>query len=60
MTRAKTSTATATETQTPARARVGWVSFVGAGLLGLKEGDGIDWPDASGRERRLTAILIEP
>ncbi|MGV3561815.1 MAG: uroporphyrinogen-III C-methyltransferase, partial [Nocardioides sp.] len=31
MTRAKTSTATGTETETPARARVGWVSFVGAG-----------------------------
>ena len=31
MTRAKTSTAIGTETETPARARVGWVSFVGAG-----------------------------
>ena len=40
--------------------RVSVLSFVGAGLLGLKEGDGIDWPDASGRERRLTPILIEP
>lgn len=40
--------------------RVSVMSFVGAGLLGLKEGDGIDWPDASGRERRLTPILIEP
>ena len=40
--------------------RVSVLSFVGAGLLGLREGDGIDWPDASGRERRLTPILIEP
>lgn len=40
--------------------RVSVLSFVGAGLLGLKEGDGSDWPDASGRERRLTPILIEP
>ena len=40
--------------------RVSVLSWVGAGLLGLKEGVGIDWPDASGRERRLTPILIEP
>lgn len=40
--------------------RVSVLSYVGAGLLGLKEGEGIDWPDASGRERRLTPILIEP
>jgi regulator of nucleoside diphosphate kinase len=40
--------------------RVSVLSWVGAGLLGLKEGDSIDWPDASGRERRLTPILVEP
>lgn len=40
--------------------RVSVLSYVGAGLLGLKEGDSIDWPDPSGRERRLTPILIEP
>ena len=40
--------------------RVSVLSYVGAGLLGLREGDSIDWPDASGRERRLTLVRIEP
>lgn len=40
--------------------RVSVLSYVGAGLLGLREGDSIDWPDASGKERRLTLVQIEP
>lgn len=39
--------------------RVSVLSFVGAGLIGLKEGDGIDWPDPSGAQRRLVPVLIE-
>lgn len=39
--------------------RVSILSYVGAGLIGLKEGDSIDWPDASGSRRRLTPILVE-
>lgn len=35
------------------------LSHVGAGLLGLAEGESITWPDPSGRTRKLTAILIE-
>lgn len=34
-------------------------SHVGAGLLGLAEGQSIVWPDPAGRERKLTPILIE-
>jgi len=39
--------------------KVSILSFVGAGLLGLKEGQTIHWPDASGELRKLTPILIE-
>jgi regulator of nucleoside diphosphate kinase len=35
------------------------LSYVGAGLLGLAEGESIVWPDPSGRTRKLTPILIE-
>ncbi len=35
------------------------LSYVGAGLLGLAEGQSILWPDPSGRLRKLTPILIE-
>jgi len=35
------------------------LSHVGAGLLGLREGQTIDWPDPSGRTRRLTPVLVE-
>lgn len=35
------------------------LSHVGAGLLGLREGETIDWPDPSGRSRRLTPVLVE-
>lgn len=39
--------------------KVSILSFVGAGLLGLKEGQSIRWPDANGTLRKLTPILIE-
>ncbi len=39
--------------------RVSVLSYVGAGLIGLAEGEGVDWPDASGELRRLTPILVE-
>ena len=35
------------------------LSHVGAGLLGLREGHSIAWPDPSGRTRRLTPVLVE-
>ena len=35
------------------------LSYVGSGLLGLAEGQSIDWPDPAGRLHRLTPILIE-
>lgn len=39
--------------------RVSVLSHVGAGLIGLKEGQAIDWPDPAGALRRLTPVLIE-
>lgn len=39
--------------------RISVLSHVGAGLLGLKEGESIDWPDPSGAERKLTVVRIE-
>lgn len=35
------------------------LSHVGAGLLGLAQGQSIRWTDPSGRERVLTPVLIE-
>lgn len=39
--------------------RVSILSHVGAGLIGLKEGESIVWPDPAGETRKLTAVLIE-
>lgn len=39
--------------------QVSVMSHVGAGLIGLKEGQSIDWPDPSGTVRTLTPVLIE-
>lgn len=35
------------------------LSYVGAGLIGLREGESIPWPDPSGAVRRLTPVLVE-
>lgn len=39
--------------------RISILSYVGAGLIGLNEGESIAWPDPSGMVRRLTPVLIE-
>lgn len=39
--------------------RISALSYVGAGLIGLAEGETILWPDPSGKLRPLTPILIE-
>ena len=39
--------------------RVSILSHVGAGLIGLQEGQPIDWPDPSGARRLLTPVLVE-
>ena len=39
--------------------QVSVLSHVGAGLIGLREGQAIRWPDPSGRARKLTPILVE-
>lgn len=41
------------------RGQVSILSHVGAGLIGLREGQAIRWPDPSGRPRKLTPILVE-
>jgi len=35
------------------------LSHVGAGLIGLREGEGILWPDPSGAIRTLTPVRVE-
>lgn len=35
------------------------LTYVGAGLIGLKEGQSIDWPAPSGELRRLSVIKVE-
>ena len=35
------------------------LSYVGAGLIGLREGESILWPDPSGAVRTLTPVLVE-
>ena len=39
--------------------RISVLSHVGAGLIGLREGQAIDWPDPAGALRRLTPVLVE-
>lgn len=40
--------------------RVSMLSLVGAGLIGLSEGQSIDWPTQDGRMRRLTVLRVQP
>ena len=42
-----------------AEGRISILSLVGAGLIGLKAGQSIDWPMQDGRERRLTVVKVE-
>lgn len=39
--------------------RISVLSLVGAGLVGLAQGDAIDWPTQDGRLRRLTVLKVE-
>ncbi|WP_292051877.1 MULTISPECIES: GreA/GreB family elongation factor [unclassified Brevundimonas] len=39
--------------------RISVLSYVGAGLLGLTEGETIEWPSPSGGSRPLTIIMVE-
>jgi regulator of nucleoside diphosphate kinase len=43
-----------------AAGRISILSLVGAGLIGLSEGQTIDWPTQDGRLRRLTVLRVEP
>jgi regulator of nucleoside diphosphate kinase len=43
-----------------AEGRVSVLSLVGAGLVGLSEGQSIDWPTQDGRLRRLTVLRVDP
>lgn len=39
--------------------RISIMTPVGIGLIGLREGQSIVWPDRDGRERRLTVTRVE-
>lgn len=39
--------------------KISVLSFVGAGLLGLREGETIEWPTPAGEMRRLSVIMVE-
>lgn len=39
--------------------RISVLSYVGAGLIGMSEGQSIDWTDPSGDRRRLTVVRVE-
>ena len=39
--------------------KVSILSFVGAGLIGLREGETISWPAPSGEMRPLSVIMVE-
>ena len=38
--------------------RISILTPVGAGLIGLREGQSISWPDREGRERMLTVVTV--
>ena len=42
-----------------AAGRISIMTLVGAGLIGLREGQSISWPDRDGRERLLTISRVE-
>ncbi|HWX49364.1 MAG TPA: nucleoside diphosphate kinase regulator [Roseomonas sp.] len=42
-----------------AAGRISVLSLVGAGLMGLSQGQSIDWPTQDGRIRRLTVLRVE-
>jgi regulator of nucleoside diphosphate kinase len=39
--------------------RISILSLVGAGLIGLSQGQTIDWPTQDGRLRRLAVLRVE-
>ncbi len=41
-----------------AEGRISVLSLVGAGLIGLSEGQSIDWPTVDGRMRRLSVLSV--
>jgi regulator of nucleoside diphosphate kinase len=42
-----------------AEGRISVLSLVGAGLIGLSEGQSIDWPTQDGRLRRLSVLRVQ-
>lgn len=38
--------------------RISILTPIGAGLVGLREGQSIQWPDRDGRERKLTIVKV--
>ena len=41
-----------------AAGRISVLTPIGAGLIGLSEGQSIDWPDLEGRERRIRIVTV--
>jgi regulator of nucleoside diphosphate kinase len=39
--------------------RISILTLVGAGLIGLREGQSILWPDRDGRDRKLTILKVQ-
>lgn len=40
--------------------RISILTPVGAGLIGLRQGQSISWPDREGNERRLSIVRVTP
>ena len=40
--------------------RISILTPVGAGLIGLRQGQSISWPDREGNERRLSIVRVAP